>query len=304
MNRFRIIQTASILAITGNLVLSVAKIITGILSNSLSVLGDGLDSLSDVFISIITLIISFLIVKPPDKNFPYGYYRSETIATSVLAFLMFFAGGQLVLSTVDKLIFHDYNQLPGMLAVYVTILSISGKLLLAISQYVLGRKSNSQMIIANGKNMVNDILTSSGVLLGLIFIYYLNLPVIDRIIAFIIGLWIMISAVRIFSGTIKEVMEGESDMELYNILFSLIRKYECFYNPHRVRIRRLGAYHLIEFDIEAVENCTIKEAHDNVIELESDIKKKMPSVYDIFIHIEPLGNYEQHERWGLNEGEL
>jgi len=304
MNRFLIIRTASIIAIVGNLVLSVAKIIIGVFSNSLSVLGDGLDSLGDVVISTIALITSFIMNKPPDKNFPYGYYRSETIATAVLAFFMFFVGGQLSIATVEKVIYHDYSQPPGILAVYVTVLSIVGKLLLALTQFLLGKRANSQMIIANGKNMVNDILISSGVLIGLFSVYYFDFPLIDRILAVLIGVWIMISAVRIFAGTVKEVMEGESNMELYDMLFSQIKKYKCFHNPHRVRIRKLGAYHLIEFDVEASENCTIKEAHDYAVKLEYDIKTSIPTVYDIFIHIEPLGNYEQHERWGLDEGEL
>ncbi|NLV66262.1 MAG: cation transporter, partial [Spirochaetes bacterium] len=95
MDRNRIIQTASLISVAGNALLASAKITAGILSGSLSVLGDGLDSLTDIFISLITLAISIIIIQPPDREHPYGHFRAETIATSVLAFIIFFIGGQL-----------------------------------------------------------------------------------------------------------------------------------------------------------------------------------------------------------------
>ncbi|HOD15835.1 MAG TPA: cation diffusion facilitator family transporter [Spirochaetota bacterium] len=301
MNRNKTIQIASIISVAGNLALAVSKVSIGFISGSLSVLGDGLDSFSDVFISIITLAISVVIARPPDKEHPYGHFRAETIATAILAFIIFFIGGQLSLSSLQKLLSHDYATMPEATAVYVTVFSIMGKLVLSWSQYKLGRKSGSAMIIANGKNMLNDIITSSGVLVGLACMYYFNAPIIDRILAIIIGIWIMITAVRIFAGTVNEMMEGETDMALYKKVFQEAKNIDHLYNPHRVRIRKLGVYYLIEMDIEADEHATIKDTHDKVIILENNIRASNPYIYDVLIHIEPLGNIEKHERWGLKE---
>ena len=304
MDRNKIIQTASIISVAGNALLAVSKVSVGLYSGSLSVLGDGLDSITDIFISLITLAISIIITQPPDREHPYGHFRAETIATSILAFIMFFIGGQLAISSAGKVLHHEYNQAPGMLAVYVTVFSIAGKLLLSWSQYSLGKKADSPMIIANSKNMLNDIITSCGVLTGLGCIYLFNLPVIDRVLAIVIGLWIMFSAVKIFMGTVTEVMEGETDMSIYNRIFDEVKLVDGLYNPHRVRVRKLGINYIIEMDVEVDGNSKIKNAHDKVKELENNIRASIPNVYDIVIHIEPRGNFEGEECWGLKEKDL
>lgn len=304
MERNRIIKTASVISIIGNALLAVSKIVVGLISGSLSVLGDGLDSISDIFISLITLIISVIIMHPPDKEHPYGHFRAETIGTSILAFVILFIGGQLALSTVEKLINHDYIRIPGKIAVYVTIVSILGKVILSWSQYVLGKKAGSSMIIANSKNMLNDVIMSIGVLIGLVFVFLFNSAVIDRIIAIIIGVWIMFTAIRIFMGTITEMMEGEVDMELYNKLIDAVKITDGVSNPHRIRIRKIGFHHVIDMDVEVDGDSMVTEAHDKVKILENRIRESIPSMYDIIIHIEPLGNVEKHERWGLKEDDF
>ncbi len=304
MDRNRIIKSASVISIAGNAVLAVVKVSAGIYAGSLAVLADGLDSISDVFISLITLVISIIISQPPDKEHPYGHFRAETIATSLLAFFIFFVGCQLSLSTAQKLVHRDYASVPAILSVYVTIFSIIGKLVLSWSQYSLGKKADSPMIIANGKNMLNDIITSCGVLIGLGFIYFFNAPFIDRVIAIIIGFWIMYTAVRIFMGTVTEIMEGETDMSIYNTVFEEVKKINGLFNPHRVRVRKLGVNYIIEMDVEVVADSTIKDAHDKIKILENKIRSSVPNLYDIVVHIEPLGNYEKQECWGLKEKDL
>ncbi len=301
MDRNRIIKIASIISIIGNAVLAILKIVVGIVAGSLAVLGDGLDSLTDIFISIITLIVSIIMIRPPDREHPYGHYRAETIATSILAFIIFFIGGQLSLSTVGKILDPGAVRMPDLLAVYVTIISITGKVLLSWSQYALGKKSCSAMLLANSKNMQNDVITSAGVLIGLGCVFFFKLPVIDKILAFIIGVWIMITAVRIFTGTVTELMEGEVDRELYDKIFEAVRNTGGVGNPHRVRIRKLGAHYVLDLDVEVDGNLKVVDAHERVKAVEKNIRDMIPSIYDIIVHIEPHGNLEQEERWGLTE---
>jgi len=304
VDRNSLIKTASVISVAGNGALAAAKITAGIVAGSMAVLGDGLDSLADVFISLITLVISAVITHPPDREHPYGHFRAETVATSALAFIIFFMGGQLALSALVKILSREEMRMPGVPAVYVTVFSIIGKTALAWSQYALGKKSGSAMIIANGRNMLNDIVTSAGVLIGLVFAFYFHTALIDRLLAAAVGVWIMVGAVRIFMGTVSEVMDGETDMELYNTIFGIVRGTDGLYNPHRLRIRKLAYKYIIDMDVEVDENETVKEAHDRVKLLERKIRAAIPNIYDLIIHIEPLGNLELHERWGLKEKDL
>jgi cation diffusion facilitator family transporter len=303
-DRNSLIKTASVISVAGNAVLAAAKIVTGIAAGSAAVLGDGFDSSTDIFISLITLVISVMIARPPDKEHPYGHFRAETIATAVLSFIIFFIGGMLALTTLEKLTSHTEFVLPGILAVVVTAVSIAGKALLALNQYRLGRKAGSPLIIANAKNMLNDIITSATVLAGLVCVFLFNLPVVDKILAIVVGIWIMFTAVRIFKGTVTEMMEGEVNMDLYNRIFDIVKKTEGVGNPHRARIRKVGFHRIIDMDVEVPGSLTVTEAHDRVMGLENEIRTAVPNVYDVIIHIEPEGNVERHERWGLQEKHL
>jgi cation diffusion facilitator family transporter len=304
MDRNRTIRTASIISIIGNAVLSLSKIVIGLMAGSFSVVGDGIDSLTDIFISVITLTVSKIIAKPPDREHPYGHHRAETIATSILSFIMFFIGGQLVMSVIDKIINHDTIEMPGILAVYVTAFSIAGKLVLAWSQYALGKKSGSDMLIANGKNMQNDVITSTGVLIGLVCVFYFDMPIIDRLLAVMIGGWIMFTAVKIFMGTVTELMEGEVNKELYDKIFEIVKGSEGIENPHRVRITKLGVLYAIDMDVEVNGNLKVCDAHDLIMVLEKKVRAEIPNIYDIVVHIEPLGLHdklEKNECFGLTE---
>ncbi len=301
MERNNIIKNASIISISGNALLALAKIIVGLTSGSLSVLGDGLDSITDVIISIITLAVSIIIMHPPDKEHPYGHFRAETIGTSILAFIIFFVGGQLGLSTIGKLLDHDHIGMPGKTAIYVTIASILGKTVLSLSQYILGKRAGSPLILANARNMLNDIVISGGVLAGLAFVFIYDLAIIDRIVAIIISVWIMYTAVRIFAGTITEMMEGEVNMELYNKIIEAVKATEGVSNPHRIRIRKIGFHHVVDMDVEVDGDSSVTEAHDRVVVLENKIRDSIQSLYDVVIHMEPLGNFEKNECWGLRE---
>ncbi len=129
MQREYKIRQVSWVSIFGNAILSVFKIVVGIFSGSLSVLADGIDSATDIIASVVTLIAAKIMTKPPDIRFSYGYGKADIIATKVLSFIIFFAGAQLAISTVSEIIEGEIRELPGMLAIYVTILSIAGKIL-------------------------------------------------------------------------------------------------------------------------------------------------------------------------------
>ena len=163
------IKKASWVSIIGNAILSLLKIILGLISGSLAVIADGIDSASDIVTSIITLITARILSKPPNKKFPYGYEKADTIASKALSFIIFFAGAQLAISTFSNLIENEARSMPSELAIYVTVISIIGKLGLALYQFKVGKKVNSSMLVANARNMQNDVIISLSVLVGLIF---------------------------------------------------------------------------------------------------------------------------------------
>lgn len=301
-NRNQHIKKASWVGIIGNTILAIAKIVIGFISGSMAVIGDGVDTAMDILTYFITLLAAKIMNKPPNYKYPYGYNRAEAVATKALSFVIFFAGAQLFLSALLKVIHNEPRNIPTLLAIYVTIFSIFSKLGLAIYQSRVGRKIDSNMLIANAKNMKNDILISSSVLIGLVFTQVFNLPIIDLFIALGVSIWIMKAGFEIFMETSRELMDGVDNPEVYYKIFDAVEEAGAAH-PHRVRIRKHSNLYTVGLDIEVDGSLCIKDGHKIAKKVENNIKKKLENVYDVMVHIEPSGNIEK-EKYGLSRKKM
>jgi cation diffusion facilitator family transporter len=267
----------------------------------MSVIADGIDSTGDVVSAAIMLYIATLIAKPPSLKFPYGYAKAETNATNMLAFLIFAAGTQLAIASVQKIIRGEIASLPDMLAIYILVISIAGKLSLAIYQRKMGKRTKSNMLLATSKNMASDVVISTTVLIGLVFTQVLHLPILDPIAALLVSLWIIWVAIKIFLQTNMELMDGNVDKETYEEVFHLLESLPEVKNPHRLRIRKIGPKKNINVDIELEGTMTLTEAHRLSHCVEDLIKVKMPDVFDVSIHIEPEGEHIEEKDIGISK---
>lgn len=295
---------ASWVGIIANAFLAAAKIVVGFLSRSAAVMSDGIDSALDVLTSTITLIAARITDKPPDLNHPYGHSRAETIATKSLSFVIFFAGAQLAISTIGSLVTGEGHELPTRLALWVTVGSVLGKSWLAIYKFRVGRRTGSQMLIADAKNMRSDIVISLTVLVGLLFTYAFHLPILDTLTALGVSLWIIWVAFSIFIETNMELMEGHADPDTYQRIFDAIQEVPGAEHPHRARIRSIGGRSIVDLDIEVDGDITVREAHLIAQATERRIREVVDDVYDVLVHVEPIGNVERAERYGLSQRKL
>lgn len=302
--REQIIQNASWTSIIGNGLLSVLKITAGFISGSLAVVADGIDSASDIITSVITLVTAKILAKPPNIKYPYGYEKADTIATKLLSFIMFFAGAQLLIATIKKLIAGQHNEMPSKLALYITVISIIGKLLLSWHQTRVGRKTGSTMLVANGKNMLNDVIISGSVMVGLVSIFVFKMPVLDSIFALAVSLWVLWVAFNIFRETSLELMDGVKDCKIYEQIFNAIDSIEGAHHPHRVRARNIGHQLMIAIDLEVEGDQTLKQAHEIAHKVEQAIKSRIENVFDVAIHIEPLGDHIEEKAFGIEKNNL
>ncbi len=288
----------------GNGVLAVAKIVAGFMAGSVAVISDGIDSALDVLTGGITLIAARVTTAPPDIGHPYGHSRAETIATRALAFLIFFAGTQLAIGSVGHLAAAEARRLPSVFAIWVTLASVVGKTALAVYKRRVGRRVNSAMLIADAENMRADIVISVGVLVGLILAHALSLPVIDSVIALLVSAYILVIAFRIFIDTTSELMEGHSDARTYRQIFDAVELVPGAEHPHRARIRSIGPMKIVDLDIEVDGALTVAEAHEIAAETERSIKAAVADVYDVLVHVEPIGLADRGERFGVSRRKL
>lgn len=284
---------ASYASIIGNGLLSAAKLVVGFISGSFAVISDGIDSASDVAVSAVIAVTAKIMERKPNTKYVYGYAKAESIATKILSMAIFFAGAQMLFSAVEHLFSKEPREMPGMIAIYVTVASIVCKLLLSLYQTGVGKKTGSSMLIANGINMRNDVIISLSVLVGLFFSFILEMPVFDSITALLVSIFIIRSAIMIFMDSNVELMDGVKDTSVYQKIFNAIGEVEGVGNPHRVRSRSIGGKYMITLDVEADGNMTLAEAHALSNKIEENIRNNIPEVYDIVVHIEPFGTHPE-----------
>ncbi len=157
------------------------------------------------------------------------------------------------------------------------------------------------MLIADAKNMQNDVYISLSVLIGLFFTIQLQMPILDSITTLFVSAWIIRSAYMIFTETSVELMDGLDSSELYSEVFRIVKQVGGVVNPHKTRIRKLNNVYIIDMDIEVDGALTVTEGHKIAKAAEHALREQIHDIYDVNIHIEPVGNIEKHENFGVSE---
>lgn len=206
MKREQQVQTAeqtamrvSAVSIVGNIILSLFKLVAGIVAHSGAMISDAVHSASDVFSSIVVIIGVKLSAKASDKEHPYGHERMECVAAVILAGILLATGLGIGLEAVKNIVSRDYQSLvvPGILAEIAAIVSIVSKE--AMYQYTRwnAKKIDSSALMADAWHHRSDALSSVGALLG-IFGARMGYPVLDPVASLIICVFIAKAATQIF----------------------------------------------------------------------------------------------------------
>ncbi len=295
------IRLAGTIAAIGNLILCAIKLLFGWKTGSLAVIGDGIDSSTDVLIALTAIFVSGIVAQPGDSDHPWGHGRAETTATLILSCVIFYAGLQLTITSISSIIKGKIASEISWLAVAAAAISICGKALLALSQFAIAKISDSEIVKANAENMKSDIILSAGVLAGLLASHFFAQPLLDPICAILVGFWVIKNAVRLFKEINLELMDGNADNSLYKKLFAAASSVPGVKNPHRARIRKIASCFDIDLDIEVDPAMTVYDAHELCEQVEEAVMEKIDNVYGIVVHIEPEGSadHQREEEYGL-----
>lgn len=162
------------------------------------------------------------------------------------------------------------------LPLLLPVFRLREKILLAYSQHVIGKKADSAIISANAQNMLSDVIISASVLIGIGCAVFFKQPVWDPVVAFLVGLWIIKNAVFLFREINIELMDGNTDEQLYRTLFEAIRSVDGVTNPHRARIRKIASCWDVDLDIEVPPDMSVREAHEKAEAVSAAVKKAFP----------------------------
>jgi cation diffusion facilitator family transporter len=279
-----------------NLLLTLFKLLAGILGRSSAMVADAIHSVSD-FITDLVIVGSLKVAsRPSDGNHKYGHGKIETLAAAFVGIVLFVVGGGILFSGAGKIIGHFGDnplQRPGMIALYAAVFSIVIKEILYHYTLVWGKRTNSNVLIANAWHHRSDVYTSLGTLLGIGGAIFLGQQwvVLDPIAAVIVSFFIFKIAVHIIREALLELIETSLPDKKENEILDIAGSVEGVYGPHNLKTRKIGSNIAIDLHIYVKNNLNIKEAHDITVCLEKRLRDKYGEETHISVHTEPLMDY-------------
>jgi len=262
------------------------KIVVAVITGSISILAQGVDSFLDLFAIVITLIAVGMATKPADEEHPFGHGKVENIAAVVQSVLIFTAAGLIIYSAVRRIISGTAVELTEA-GIGVMAVSIGASILLSRHLLRVSRATGSVALEANAHNIAADVYSAAGVLVGLAIVRLTGLSIFDPIIALIVTLVILKTAYDVmrksFGGLIDARLPKAEEDEIMSCIMEHGGQLVGF---HELRTRKAGSHRFIYLHLVMPKNASVEVTHRMCDHLEEDIESRLHYT-SVTIHVEP-----------------
>ncbi len=283
---------AAWLSVASNIILTIGKLVVGLMIGSVSVISEAIHSTNDLLASFIALLAVKTSDKPPDKEHPYGHGKIENISGTIEAVLIFVAAGFIISEAVEKLRHGGEVMEPGW---GIFIMGISALLNIMVSSYLLkvGKEQHSVALEADGIHLRTDVYTSLGVFAGLLLIKITGYQIIDPIVAILVALLIIKAAYQLIRKAFLPLMDIAADEDTLELVTAVLDEFsESYVEYHDLRSRRAGRDVHIDLHMVVKAEMSIQKAHDLCDEIEKRIKQEI--LYStVLIHVEPAAKMQE-----------
>lgn len=268
-----------------NIILCIGKFIVGAVSNSIAITADAFNNLSDAGSSIVTLFGFKLSSKKPDKDHPFGHGRYEYISALIVAFIVLIMGLELIMSAIDKIRNPEAVTL-SIPTVVVLVLSILGKIWLALFNRSLGKRIDSPALNAVVTDSIGDTIATSASLLSIIIAHFAKVN-IDGYIGIIVACFVLYAGYGILKDTISPLLGEPPDKEVVRQLVDYITSYDEVMGIHDLMLHNYGANSIFgTVHVEVPTDADIVQIHDTIDCIEQKVLEKFG--IHLVIHLDPL----------------
>jgi cation diffusion facilitator family transporter len=293
--RLRYGIVAGIFGIITNAVLFVAKIIIGFIGNSVTIIADAVNNLSDAGSSAVTAIGFKMSAKPADNEHPYGHARYEYITALVVSILIFVIGVMLGKSSIEKIISNEKTTV-SIFTFIILAISMLLKLWQMLVYKKFGKAIKSEALLATGIDSRNDIISTGVVLISSVIIWFLGETKvsIDGIFGLGVSIFVLISAIMLIKETINPLLGTKPDPELVKKIKQKLLSYEGVIGIHDLMIHNYGergnSFVLVHIEVSASEDFI--KCHDMIDNIERNFCQSMGM--QLSVHMDPIENDNVH----------
>ena len=276
-----------------NVVLLVFKFVAGFLGGSAAMIADAVHSLSDFITDVIVLLFVKLSAKPEDSDHDYGHGKYETLATSLIGLALMFVGVMIMhngVCSIASAIMGNPLPQPGMIALAAALVSIALKEWAYRFTVKVGRKCESQAVIANAWHHRSDALSSIGTAVGIGGAILLGekWTVLDPIAAVVVSVFIIRTAWQLTKQSAGELLEQSLPADMEREIVDIVAREPMTSEVHHLRTRRIGSHIAIEMHLRMPGDISLYESHQHATHIEQKLRKRFGASTHIGLHVEPL----------------
>jgi cation diffusion facilitator family transporter len=281
----KVLKRAAVLSILINILLFLIKAFVGFISNSIAVISDAVNSLTDIAASVAIMISVSVSLKKPDKEHQFGHRAAQPIAVFLIALFTGVVGFDVIKEAITRLI--SPGKVNISTAVYIVLLSsILIKLLMTRYQSKIGKTYDSPGLRASAVDSLNDVMASSISLIGVVGVH-LGFPYIDGAAGIVIALFIFNSGYKIAKENIDYLMGKSADEKLILEIANQSMKIKGVKGFNDLRTYYMGDKIHVEIHIEVDKDLPTDHSHDIGNEVKA-VLEKINGVQKAFIHIDPV----------------
>lgn len=276
---------ASIVGIFCNVLLFVVKFAVGTLMNSISVMADGFNNLSDAGSSIISFVGVKMASKPADEEHPFGHGRMEYIAAFIVSFLVMEVGLSFFKDAIDKI--RNPQELEfHLIPTVILILSVCVKLWLGVFNKKLGNKINSKVMLAAAADSMGDVITTVATIIS-IFVFKIFGVNIDGIVGIGVSLVVMWAGIGIARDTIEPLLGEAVPKDVYEKITAFVESYDGVCGTHDLIVHNYGpGRSMASLHAEVPNDVDIEISHEIIDKIEREAQREI-GIY-LVIHMDPI----------------
>ncbi len=277
-----------LVSIVSNSALIAFKVVAGILMGSVAVISEAIHSSIDLIASVVAYIAIAKADEPADAGHPFGHGKFENISGFFEALLIFFAAGIIVAEAIQKLlnlhsvvVSHYWDWGIGVMAISTIV-----NLVVSRTLFHSAKKHGSIAIEADAAHLGADVLTSLGVMAGLVAIRLTHLVFLDPLIAIAVAGLIIRASIDLTLRSIADLADQKLPDHEIDAIEKIIRTHPEITSYHKLRTRKSGSRREIDLHIQVDSSTSLRDAHDLCFKVENAVKEAFPGAY-VTIHVEP-----------------
>ena len=276
---------SSITGIIVNVLLSAFKIIIGVIANSMSIISDGLNNVSDAGSSIVTMIGFKLSQKRVDEDHPWGHGRMEYITALFVDILIILVGFELLQSSVEKIIHPELPEISN-ITIILLVVAILVKLWLFLFYRKIAKKINSAAIKGTAYDSISDSVSTLAVLISAFVARFAGIS-IDGYVSLLVSLFILVTGAKAIKEIIDVLLGQKPDPDFVKSIQDFTKNYKEINGIHDIMVHDYGpGRKIVSFHAEVPANSNILKAHDIIDQMEQDIFEKFGCITTI--HMDPI----------------